>query len=101
MPTPEPAPTPTSTPTPTPSPVPARTVAKPEEIGIVAGGGFTGKALVFFIHGADGGIDWTRPFYSPNVAKRYDWHYVIVPAWVQNDKFVRVLDADEAANVVW
>ena len=99
----------TTQPTPAPTPVPtSESVAKPtptpektEGIGLVTGAGFTGKALVFFIHGADGGIDWTRPFYSPNVAKRYDWHYAIVPAWVQNDKFVRVLDADEAANVVW
>ena len=68
---------------------------------VVPGTGFTGKALVFFIHGKDGNLDGARPFYSPNVAKRYDWNYQIVPSWVENGRYVRPLTADEAANVVW
>ena len=63
--------------------------------------GYTGKALVFFIHGEDGDIDWARPFYSPNVAKHYDWNYRIIPAWVENGAYVRALTADEAAGFVW
>ena len=63
--------------------------------------GYTGKTLVFFIHGEDGDIDWARPFYSPNVAKCYDWNYRIIPAWVENGAYVRALTADEAAGFVW
>lgn len=96
----EPQPAPQPKVAPAPQPQPQQKEAIPVA-SCVAGTGFTGKALVFFIHGEDGRIDWSRPFYSPNVAKQYDWRYAIVPSWVQNDQWMRVLTADEAAGVLW
>ena len=83
-------------------PQPAKTVdPQPDPVSRSACAGFTGKALVFFIHAEDGRIDFTRPFYSPNVAKLYDWRYAIVPSWVENGVYVRTLTSDEASGVVW
>ena len=89
-------------PQPKPQVQPEKTVdPRPDPVSRSACAGFTGKALVFFIHDADGRIDYSRPFYSPNVAKLYDWRYAIVPSWVENGVYVRPLTSDEASGVVW
>lgn len=51
---------------------------------------------VFFTHNPDGTIDYDNPFFSANDAKYYDSNYVIVPALVQDGKYIRPLTKEEA-----
>ena len=73
---------------------------KPEQLHAVRPGSiFTGKAYVFFIHDKDGNVIWDWPFYQPSAAKAYDWNYELVPSWVENGEFVRMLEPAEAARM--
>lgn len=75
---------------------------KPEQLHAVRPGSmFTGKAYVFFIHDKDGNVIWDWPFYQPSAAKFYDWNYKMVPSWVENGEFARVLEPAEAARMRW
>lgn len=63
--------------------------------------GYTGPQLVFFTHGCDGKVDYTKPFYSCLVAKGFDPNYKVVPAYVENGKYVRRLTRDEYTAYEW